>query len=549
MSRRRTLFLLVLSLFWGTAIYMAFPVLSGHVIEGRDVKVTNDNKNKDGGAPNPSFDSQNRQQNETTVAISPVDPDIVAIGANDYRMVPAFADAWLGFYVSDDGGATWFNTMVPGFPTDTSPNGLASPLLNLDGSGDPVVRFDGGGNLYVAGLASNRDFQPDERPKDTVVYVARYDYTPGTPGGASTPNSAADPPNFTYQFTTIVDRGAVGFAVPGPFGFAGIFDDKNWMTVDTHPGSPCYGNVYYTYTKFTGLAGEFPIVFSQSTDGGISFSQPQPISQKGEDGTVATQGSNIAVATDGTVYVSYRTFATNSDPTFRLQVVKSTDCGVHFEKPVTAATFNPMPRQAAGLSFRTPTESFLAVDDTNPNTLYVTYMAMAGSPANADIFVVRSTDGGFTWGVPVKVNQDTTKKHQFWPAIAVSNGTVHVAWYDFRNSPSPTDPAAGNNALDVFYASATPMGYPTFSHNVRVTDKSHDPNCRMFSGGTVGFHGDYIELAARWDAAESEHIVHVAWADNRNVNPCDVDPAPGPDSNNTGNRNQNVYADTLVVSP
>ena len=319
------------------------------------------------------------------------------------------------------------------------------------------------------------------------------------------------------------------------------------MTVDTHPSSPCYGNVYYTYTKFTGLAGAFPIVFSQSTDGGASFSQPQPISQKGDDGTVATQGSNIAVAPNGTVYVSYRTFATNSDPAFRLQVVRSTDCGVHFDQPVTAATFTPMLRQSAGLSFRTPTESFLAVDDTDSDTLYVTYMALAGSPRNADIFVVRSTDGGATWGPPAKVNDDGTKKHQFWPAIAVSNGVVHVAWYDFRKSPGRADPAATNNALDVFYANATALGYPTFGRNVRVTDVSHDPNCRMFGNGTVGFHGDYIELAARWDG-EWEHVVHVAWADNRDVTPCDLDPNPGPPSDNTGNRNQNIYADRLEVT-
>jgi len=31
--------------------------------------------------------------------------------------------------------------------------------------------------------------------------------------------------------------------------------------------------------------------------------------------------------------------------------------------------------------------------------------------------------------------------------------------------------------------------------------------------------------------------------------PCDLDPAPGPPSNSTGNRNQNIYADRLTVSP
>lgn len=542
---------LVVTLVLLLSLTLVAGVFAGHATDGADVKVINDNNNTDGGTPNPSFDAQNRQQNETTIAISPADANILAAGGNDYRMVPNFGDAWLGFYISDDAGSTWFNTFVPGFPTDTSAAGLASPLLGLDGSGDPVVRFDGEGNLYVAGIAFNRNFDQEDLPVDTVAYVAKYEYTPGSPGGTSTPNSAADPPHFTYEFTTIVGEGALGFAVPPqhPFGFAGLFPDKEWMTVDTHPGSPCYGNVYYTFTKFTGLAGGFPIVFARSTDGGASFSAPKPISNKGADGTNATQGSNIDVAPDGTVYVSYRTFPTSSDPTTKLQVVRSTDCGKHFGKPVTAATFAEMPRQAEGLTFRTPTESWIAADDTDPNTLYVAFMALAGSPANADVFVARSHDGGFTWGAPVRVNDDTTSKHQFWPTIDVSNGALHVAWYDFRDSGSPGDPAADNDDLNVYYATSNASGftYPDFSENILVTDQPHNPNCLMFGGGTVGFHGDYIELAARYDG--TNHVVHVTWTDNRDVNPCDLDPEPGPDSNNTGNRNQNIYADTLIVAP
>jgi len=535
------------------SLAVASIVYAGHVNGGADVKVTTDNNNVDGGTPNPSQDRQNRQSNETSVALSPANPNIVAIGANDYRMVPVTADGWLGFYVSSNGGLTWFNTMVPGFPSDTSPAGLASPLLGLDASGDPVVRFDAAGNLYVAGIAFNRNFDQQDLSNDTVVYVAKYNYTPGSAGGVSTPNSAANPPNFTYAFTTIVDRGAVGFAIPPgqPFGFAGKLDDKNWMAVDTNPASPCYGHVYYSYTKFTGVGGAFPIMLSRSTNGGASFSEPQPVSQKGRDGTHSTQGSNIGVGSDGTVYVSYRTFATNSDPVFKVQVVRSDDCGKHFGKPVTAAVFAPMPRQAAGLAFRTPTESWIAVDDTNPAVVYVAYMALAGSPANADIFVARSTNRGATWGAPAKVNDDATAKHQFWPAIAVSNGALHVAWFDFRDSPTPGHPAATNDVLNVYYASsnAGAVAYPAFSHNVKVSDVGHQPNCLMFGGGTSAFHGDYIELAARFDGAN--HVVHLAWPDNRDVpaGQCDLDPAAGPASNNIGNRNQNVYADRLVVAP
>jgi hypothetical protein len=173
------------------------------VDDGTDMEVTNDNNNVDE-APNPGFDAQNRQGNEATLAINPNDTDIVAVGNNDYRMVTVAGDVWLGVSVSDDGGATWFDTFVPGFSSDTSTAGLASPLLGLDASGDPVVRFDSDGNLYVAGIAFNRNFDQPDKPVDNLVYVARYDYTPGTPGGESTPNSAANPslPSSKRRLTT-----------------------------------------------------------------------------------------------------------------------------------------------------------------------------------------------------------------------------------------------------------------------------------------------------------------------------------------------------------
>jgi hypothetical protein len=141
------------------------------------------------------------------------------------------------------------------------------------------------------------------------------------------------------------------------------------------------------------------------------------------------------------------------------------------------------------------------------------------------------------------VHDDPGARHQIFPTIETSNGALHVAWYDFRNSGTP-----GNEALDVLYACANCDGtvYPAFSHVVRVSDVSHNGNCLMF-GGTAAFHGDYNELDAYWNG--SEHVVHVAWADNRNVSPCDTDPAAGPPSNNTGNRNQNIYASKLLVTP
>ena len=528
----RTLTVLVCA----TALAIVPSALGVHAVDGADVKVINDNNNVDGGTPNPSFDAQNRQSNEATVAISPANPSVVAAGGNDYRMVTVTGDVWLGVYVSQDGGATWFNTFVPGFPSDTSPAGASSPLLNLDASGDPVVRFDLQGNLYVAAIAFNRNFDQPDRPVDNLVYVAKYNATPGTPAGTSTPNSAGNPPNFTYAGTTVVDRGAVGFAVPGAVGFAGTFTDKEWMEIDTNApsASPCSGSVYVAHTNFHGASGSSPIMFSRSTDGGASFSQPKVVSTGGPSGTPRNQGADLAVAPNGTVYLAYGAFQGGGNAFNGIAIVKSTDCGKKWSQPAFVAPITDP--QAPGVAFRTPAFAFVAADDTNPNVVYAAYQSLAG---DYDIYVHRSTDAGATWGPAVQANEDPGSRHQIFPTIDVSGGVLHAAWYDFRNSVTPS-----NEALDVYYASSS--AWPAFSHNERVTDVSHNGNCLLFGGGTAAFHGDYNELDARRDGLN--HVVHVAWADNRDVAPCDTDPAPGPASNNTGNRNQNIYADRLTVS-
>ena len=415
--RSRVSLALVSALFACTLVFVP-SVLGSHAVVGPNVKVTDDNNNVDGGLNNvtPSKDAQNRQANETSVAISgrpsPVTGqvgDIVVDSANDYRMVPHTTDTWLGFHLSFNGGTTWFgappfpngfNTMVPGFVTDTSAAGQASPLLGLDGAGDPIVRFDRQGNLLVGGIAFNRQRDPGERPLDTVGFVAKYNFTPGTPATASTPNSAGSPPHFTYAGTAIVDRGAIGFAVPS--GFAGNFTDKPWMEVDlsSPSASPCSGNVYYADTNFHGQQGSSPVVFSRSTDGGTTWSSPRTISTGGQGGASHNQGADIAVAPNGTIYVAFEAFSSQGVDT--INFVKSTDCGRHWSQPVVVGTIDSP--QAPGVAFRTPTFAFLATDSTNSNIVYAAYQNFVAG--DYDIYAQRSTNGGATWSAPVQVNTD-----------------------------------------------------------------------------------------------------------------------------------------------
>lgn len=201
---------------------------------------------------------------------------------------------------------------------------------------------------------------------------------------------------------------------------------------------------------------------------------PRPQTGRPPAGNPYNQGSDIGIGPDGTIHVAYRTFGhLNADPA-AISIVKSTDCGKHWSQPIVVGQITSP--QAPGVAFRTPTFAFVAVDDTDPEIVYVAYQDFNG--ADFDISVQRSTDGGLTWSVPVVVNDDAGGRHQIFPTIGTSNGALHVAWYDFRHSAT-----GANEALDVYYACTNCAGasYPAFSHNERVTDVSHSCCCSAAS--------------------------------------------------------------------
>jgi hypothetical protein len=80
------------------------------------------------------------QQNEPSIAVHPQTPTLIAVGMNDVRTLAISDDAWQGLAVSTDGGASFaFEALVPGFPGDTSPEGLASPIRGNAAASDPVA--------------------------------------------------------------------------------------------------------------------------------------------------------------------------------------------------------------------------------------------------------------------------------------------------------------------------------------------------------------------------------------------------------------------------
>lgn len=126
-----------------------------------------------------------RQQNEPATYVAPNNPAHMTAGANDYCTVPTTADSWAGFYYSANCGTAWVNSLLPGYPTDTSAAGQASLLHGfVTSAGDPVQAWNTGGNVYYGGIAFNRG-----KPNNGSIWLARYEW----PMAATAPR---------YEFTT-----------------------------------------------------------------------------------------------------------------------------------------------------------------------------------------------------------------------------------------------------------------------------------------------------------------------------------------------------------
>ncbi len=408
--------------------------------------------------------SPDRQRVEPTIAIDPLNPSIIVAGAQDLRLKAVGGHRWHGYYRSTDGGKKWSSTLVPGFPGDTSVQGLVSPLHGFNATSDPVMAFDGLGNLYYAGIA----ISATSSGFTLKAFVARY------------VNDGAD-----YFGTTLI-AGSDSFA------------DKPWVAVDV-TGGPNDGNVYLAFDgTVSSVSG---VVFTLSTDHGTTFSSPVLVT-----GTGALPG--VAVDSHGNIFVS-----SIQESGHNILVSKSIDGGVSFQSPVFAAmAITPLPSPLPGNGFRTTTIPQIAADASGVFIVWDDFRTR-----DANVMFERSLDGGATWSSPIVIN-DVTSGQQFFPSIAVSTGVVSVIWYDSRLGQLSNGTITG---LDVFYARSTNEG-ASFSKNIQVNSVSFNPNLveRTDFGDTHPFMGDYIEVAA------SPSVVHPIWTDNRNA--CDtVDPTFG----------------------
>ena len=515
------------------------------------------------------------RQNEPAVAVDPRNPQVIVGSSNDYCGVFAadgtfigLGNVWLGYYRSQNGGASFTSSLVPGYQGDQSPYAARAHVRTAD-SGDPVLAWDNDGRLFAGSESSVNAEKPTQTAGD--VWVATYE-NPGGAGGATT--------NDGKEFVRSLDV-AKGSAAPA----AGLFHDKTAIEVD-RTGGPCDGNVYFAWARFTGNIFLGPngfnssVYFVRSTDHGRTFSAPMKLSQTVHD----IQFPDIAVTGDGHVYVTYRQFADvrSNSKVDAIDYNVSTDCGASFSAPKVVQSFEPYDptdlddsgavtgfcgdfafhcqsgytfmrggtqvRSTADQQDKTHDYLYVVYDPSIPGTevpsgttygsvtsedLPAQFHQNVGSQSGIYFFRLDGTTGTHT--APVLIDDPRGRGGlQRFPDISVDAGTMHAIWWDSRNDPcySPQRPigncAGGGTvpSLDAFAASGSTATL-AWSPATRVSSVTSNPNWEQYGGRAFPFGGDYLYISS------VGAFSYGVWTDWRNV-VAGPDPREGGDSDADG---------------
>jgi hypothetical protein len=481
------------------------------------------------GSPNVKVnqDCSLRRQAEEVVAVNPTNPNNLIAGQNDSRI--GFNHC--GYDWSFDGGKTW-GDMVPPFYQFLLASGHTS-----DACSDPTATFDAGGNAYVGGVLFDV-FSPASAfvvAKSNAAIGGRFFHTPAP---------------LPFQEYRNVPLGVIANDND-----PSIFHDKEFIVADAGSASLKQNNVYATWTRFAttdaGVGGNSPIFFSQSTDGGATWSPGIEIS--GANPEVCTdfsgevdpsacdqdQGSHPIVGPDGTVYVAFGNYNVPGFGVGQVLMVScapSADCSnpASWTAPAKVGDMlelHPVGPSAEGCppgrqclppnGYRVPMVTSISASVDRNNKLYVSWTdgrnlgancqgpaATATPPCDSDILYAYSTDGGATWSASHKLTPAGSAQWQSWSAVAPDGNKLWVAYYDRSYGNCEFD---GCNDITLAKVENAASEAPTVSYT-RLTTASM-PNLTPANNPLqAGFLGDYM-----WVATDAKGKAYVTWADTRGL--------------------------------
>jgi len=375
--------------------------------------------------------------NEPNIAINPSDPDNIVIGWRQFDNVTSNFRQ-AGWSYTLDAGQTW-----------TFPGEIEQGVFRSD----PVLDFDTVGNFYYNSLTVD----------SLGNYVCKV---------FKSNTSAA-----TWDSGTDAGGG-----------------DKQWMAVDRTSGEGS-GNIYSFWTSLYSSCK--PGFFTRSTDEGNSFENCTAVNDSSYWGT-------MAVGNAGELYIA------GSGYSYGLLVEKSVNAKIpgsliNWEPPVLVDldgfTSYGIHINPSGLIGQVNIDVDRSNGPGSGNVYLLASLTRLSNSDSSDVMFAKSTDGGITWGLPIRVNDDTSENNiQWFGTLSVApNGRIDAVWLDTRDDQSGGDSSA------LYYSYSTDQG-TTWSVNEKLSD-AFNPHMGYPNQTKMG---DYFDMV-------SDNIgAHLAWTNTLN---------------------------------